>query len=326
LNNPNNKLGTFLILKFEHSLTDGLGYISLIFSLADNYDINNFPVLRRPSLIQIIKAKIIAILMFPFYVLTSFYNNLIRLDFGDTPFKVKGKFSGVSSKSISEVFSLSKFLNMAKKLKITFNDLILSMISSATKKLIKKHYMDKYGNLNKLSCLIPIGDRGIPKSLHDLVIHNDSHGVVSLLELIDDPLNPKETKKISSEMNSSVRNYAYTFANLICIRFMNTFVPTWLTHQFYRFASRKYDILVSNVPGPKTNLIYNGDEMKEIIPFTSCGYHSIFIPVICYTNKMRIGVTVENNVGLDAHLYTKFIEDEFNLILEIFEKEVNKKN
>ena len=41
-----------LLMKMDHSLSDGIGMLSFLMAIADNYDISMFPQLKTPSIWQ----------------------------------------------------------------------------------------------------------------------------------------------------------------------------------------------------------------------------------------------------------------------------------
>ena len=93
---------TILFFQFDHSLSDGIGFISLISKLTDNFDIKKFPKLKDQSIF----IRIVNFFSFPvmiFYLFYRFY--LVRNT--KSPFRINGELSGKKKMSQTKDWTFS---------------------------------------------------------------------------------------------------------------------------------------------------------------------------------------------------------------------------
>jgi len=117
--------GGFLLTKFDHSLSDGIGLLGLLIAMADNYNINLYPKLGEASMFSIFMLQLLS----PFYVIEKIYN-AIKIKYIDGPFKLgKGKKrSNIKKAAISKYYSFDAISKISKENKLTFNDMIIAII------------------------------------------------------------------------------------------------------------------------------------------------------------------------------------------------------
>jgi NRPS condensation-like uncharacterized protein len=294
-----------LIIKFDHTLTDGLGFMSLMNGLADNYSIDLYPkgMYKPISLLQ----SLMAFSMILYYAIYPVYRNLFGLKSGQTPWKTDKPLTGIPLIALSPKFELAEITKLSKNMGITFNDFIMSTFSAAIKKYCKFNY---HRNPDKIITIIPVGHRKIPKTLEEIKICNDTTAIACELHLIDDPLH--ECHKISKEMKQNVRNIPMTKVLKYISDGNSMFLPYHLTKLIVSTAMNNIDITISNVPGPRETLYYSGYKCHEMIPLFTPGIGPAFIAIYSMAGSFRITIVYDKVLGINP-----------NDLLELFIKEID---
>lgn len=308
----NPKYQNLLMLKFDHCLSDGLGIISLITGIADNYDAKLFPrsMRKTPTLLQ----KFLIYLQFPYYMVLPVVRNMLSLKSGRTPFKSSVPITGTGKTALSSYLDFSTYSKVCKNLKITFNDLMMCVFSSGIRKYCENHF-DIVPPL--ITTMVPIGNRKIPEFLEDIQITNDSTGVGANLTLIHDPI--AECKLIHNEFASYVRNVPMVVISKFLNDLVHRYMPFYLSRYIIKTSLRNMDLTFSNVAGPLEHLYYAGSKLIEMIPFFTTGHCYTFIGVISYHGKFRLNITVDRVLEMDPTVLMDFVEKELTYMLKVIE-------
>lgn len=313
-----------LIIKFDHCFTDGLGFISMITALADNYDVKLFPQSMRKQ--KSWKKTIFAILLIPYYILYICVRNFLILKSGRTPFKSSKPITGTAKTGLSEAMDFLTYSKVSKILGITFNDLMMSVFAASIRKYCKEHF-DRIPE--SVITMTPISDRKIPESLHDIRITNDATGIACNLNLIQDPI--KDCKIIHKEYANNVRSLPMVMAIKKLMDLLHRYSPFYLTKFIIKQASQNFDITFSNVAGPLQHLYYAGSRLTEMFPFFTTGFTYAFIAIYSYRGKFRLNITLDNALNLDPNLLLKYLYIELEHIQtvltdrEVLDKDNNNK-
>lgn len=311
ISNDKANIGSVLVVKFDHTFTDGLGFIGLITGIADNYSIDLFPqsTLKKKGILD----YFMMLTTLPYYAFYSFYRNMVSLSSGKSPFKLtEGKRnSGMPSLQVSKLYDFNHYSKICKSLNITFNDLMMCIFASSCRKYCHAHKLDIP---NFISAAIPISSRKVPKSLNDIHIGNDSTAVGCRLTLISDP--KTEAKIIHNEFKSHVRNIPFITSTKYLTDIIMKFLPDYLSKLIIRTASSRIDFTISNVPGPRRSLFYAGGRVKELMAFTTPGFFSSFLGVFSYDGTFRCIATFDKALGIDADEFMNHIQKEIDLIRE----------
>ena len=75
-------------------------------------------------------------------------------------------------------------------------------------------------------------------------------------------------------------------------------------------------LVISNVPGPKSQLIYAGTKVSAIIPTPNPGFYYTTLIIITYNGEFNFTLATDSNVDLNASLFMKTIEYEMDRILQ----------
>eukprot|EP00340_Litonotus_pictus_P011729 CAMPEP_0170536492 /NCGR_PEP_ID=MMETSP0209-20121228/102176_1 /TAXON_ID=665100 ORGANISM="Litonotus pictus, Strain P1" /NCGR_SAMPLE_ID=MMETSP0209 /ASSEMBLY_ACC=CAM_ASM_000301 /LENGTH=151 /DNA_ID=CAMNT_0010837861 /DNA_START=1230 /DNA_END=1685 /DNA_ORIENTATION=- len=145
--------------------------------------------------------------------------------------------------------------------------------------------------------------------------------------LISDPLT--ETKRIHSVLTETFKDFSYILIGDYFSKFMNYFLPDFITKPIYRETVKTADIIFSNVAGPKKSVWYGGGkvELIDYYPFLTTGMGATFLTLISYSNQFKFQLNVNEGIDLDPWEVMEFLEAEFDYTLEKFStmKENSKK-
>lgn len=312
-----------LLIKFEHSFTDGIGLISLIGGLANDYSLEMFPWAKRQQKVTFLSQfmfLILTILQVPYLLTYPYYRNLVSLKSGETPFKSSKKFSGIPNSIISDFYDFNHVTSINKQLNITFNDLMMSVFSAAMKKYCKDHFKH---TPRKIIIMSPVAMRSFPRCIEEIncTITNDSSGVAVEMFLIDDPV--KDCKIIAKEYHVHVRNVFMNKFIKFLSDFMNTYLPVYLTKLLVGNSIKNFDVIFSNVPGPKTDIFYGESKLLDMIPFSTPGYFNAFIGLITYAGRFRMMMVFDKNLEVDPKNILKYYDSELKSLIEKFKKKNN---
>jgi hypothetical protein len=177
-----------LIIQFDHILSDGLGMVALICSMADNFKPEIFPSIMKNAsnsfwfLVTDIFYEILSFFYMPFILY-----RLKTLKVASAPYMNARRPLGHIKHSVSKEYSLKDFDAIRKhKLKISFNDMIITVLSKSLNQICKD--MGKTDITNILT-LVPIGQDNLPTSAKDIILDNQSIGMLIAVPAVCDILN-----------------------------------------------------------------------------------------------------------------------------------------
>ena len=310
IQNENAKIKNLLVLKFDHAFTDGIGYMMLMCGLADNFSMDLFPRATNRKKMNFYDYLIFSFSI-PYFIIFTFYNSIMNANSGPTPFKVKEnlKKTGLAKIHISKLMDFEEIAKISKKLNITFNDLMMSIISSSTKKFCEENYhrVPKF-----LSTTIPVGYRSSPKTLNDIVITNGSTAMACLIKIISDPV--KESKIVHNQLLKNVRNIPFIILTKNLIDFIMKYLPNFVIKKLIRNTCEQFDFAITNIPGPKTNLYYAGYKVTELIGISTPGFSASLIAIYTYNGSFRILLTFDEILNVNPKLFIEYIYREIEYV------------
>jgi len=311
IHNEKSNFKNLLMIKFDHSFTDGLGFIGLICALADNYSMDLFPKIhsKQKGFID----YIIVLLMIPYYVFYTFYRNFISLSTVNSLFKMNGKErnTGNVQLQITKDYDFNKISKICKSLNVTFNDMMMSILSSSIRKFCKEN---KLQIPNELSAAIPVGNRRLIKNITDVKITNDSTAVGCKITIVEDPI--KDSHLIHKEFKKHVRNMPFIILTKFLTDFVFKYMPDYIGKLIVRNACRNFDFTISNVPGPKSPIYYANGKLNEFLAFTSPGFFSSFIGVFSYNGSFKFLFCFDEILNFKLDKFKNFIESEIENVLQ----------
>jgi hypothetical protein len=296
-----------VLFKCDHVISDGLGLVGFICAISDNYTEDIFHPLLRGKKFTILH-ELIGFILFPYYLirvtLRVVFNKIYITPFKkyfDTP---KNKHTGRTLLAVSEARLLSNYEKARKSLKISFNDLTVSVILSS----LKKHFKD----VKSMNFALPFGKTGIPKSIEEVEIYNKSGGIFLELPLIESV--EKESPIIHKILIKELKDIFNASCSNILFRLMVEFLPYEVLNYISDMTLNKVDLIHSNLPGPMNYLYFSGSKVVDILPLISNGRAKVVLPVFSYHRKFRVFVAYDESVGLDPKEILKTIENEFDEI------------
>jgi hypothetical protein len=302
-----------LFVKMDHVISDGLGIFSFISCLADNYSPQLFPEFMRQKHYKFYQ-RITDIIQFPYYGIVNVLRVATAPEWPTLFRKPNVKATGTSKCSYSINYDMKDIEKKRKNMNMTFNNFIVSLVSYSINKLYKK--MGIEDECPKwLNFVIPSGRTGIPKSIKDIELYNQSQGFLIQLPIIKDF--DKESAFLSKTLTSNLRKQGLAAASQLTVRLLLEYLPLKLHNIFNLMAMKKIDMIVSNVPGPSTHLFYGGSKVLEIIPILNSGRLKTFVPVFCYCKKFRLVVAYDTSLKREPTELVQCIQDSMEEILKI---------
>lgn len=278
-----------LVLKTDHIFSDGLGYVSLLFGMADNFDPSIFPFTFKFSLKETLKAY----LLMPYYVIYCFYNQFVNMTKNNNPYLKNTpltQLTGKSTKLMSRKYILSEFTTLSKEMNITFNDLMILIFSESFYKYYKNHIgLEENKIKGSLTALLTVGSRNIPSQIQDVELHNDSTGIPFSIPIMKDPYTSYH--HIKKMIDDQVKNWPLVMNMKFITDFLCYFISKDLFLAFVRRTPN--DFIFSNVPGPKKPVFFCNSELVDTYNSCTPGFNHTFLGVGSYNNTFRLSVYLD---------------------------------
>jgi hypothetical protein len=292
---------TVVVLQCDHSMGDGIAFVSLFCKLTDGFTIDKFPPLRRKHIL----SKILNYIIFPFY-LPFCMIKVFLLRSGPTPFKFKT--GPTMNKKVYQCKKLEfmPIYKLTKELGCTFNDFMLAIISKVSKK-----YSQSLGyKNNSINIICPISLREYPTKMEDMKLNTETCASCIQIPLIDDYMDKTSIKSISSVAEEYLRNHLFAETLNYSTAFVNKFLPIYVSREVILSSSRHFDFVVSNVPGPKDHIYMCGKKVVDKFMFMRPGTHSTFIAVTTYLNKIHLILGHDEDIVCNGKEFLEMIYHE----------------
>lgn len=204
-------------------------------------------------------------------------------------------------------FSLSKIKKIADKLDITLNDTILALCSGAL-----RHYLERKNQLPSKPLIAMV-----PASVRDENDHDLSNRITMILaNLATNIIDPIErANKISrSTAHAKLRFKRMTqkqiFGYSACV-----YAPAGLNILMgFRPKKQAFNIVISNVPGSKIPLYWNGAKLNSIYPASVVfDGQALNITFTSYLDKLEIGLIACRDILPDIDLLLSDLTSEIQL-------------
>jgi hypothetical protein len=298
-----------IIFKFDHMMSDALGIATMIASLADNYDVNMFPAILKPYTFNLkeyvldILYDILAVLYIPYV----FYQ-MSGVRAGKTPLKMNHQGEKYDFKvSISNSYNLKDFDHIRKNvLGVTFNNLIVSVISKALSQMCK----DKgYTDVKNFVLGMPVGSSYLPERSEDINMTNNVTAILTTVPAVNDV--KKESISLHQHLSKLLRDRALVKALTVMVVCMLEILPIQMLSDFNEKSFvDMVDFCCSNVPGPSNPVYLGGSKVTDIIGLGSTGYSSLFIPVVSYNKQFRVSVSTYEPLDFDHLEFMRYVDKE----------------
>lgn len=312
IGHPSEKKGCLLI-KIDHILSDGLGIVTALCTMANNYTLELFPkVMQNYSKISLWKKilyEIIIQLSFIYYGLVVLYQTQTWKG-SNTSLKVKTKPLGNSYLGISKHYDLATSLKKCKELGITFNDMVMTVVSKVFTKMSEE---SGYKNIDNFITLVPIGRNPLPKDIKHLNIGNFTASTNVYVPSVKSFMEGYKTmsKVLKRQLNSI--GYSVAVTNLTLL--LNEIFPMWMTFKLGNNYCERLDYICSNLPGPTQQLVYDGGKIISMYPFITAGRLKIFVPIVSYNGRYTIAISVNEACSLiDKDKFLRYFDEEISVL------------
>lgn len=302
-----------IVLRMDHTMSDGIGMITALCCLADNYNINIFPKFLQGNNIPWYKYYIIDIVSSIFYF-PQVLKKIELVNDKETPIRTLNNLSGFSKFAVSKSFSIKSFDKIKQELGISFNDLVLSAISKSIKEFCIQEDPIKYKDLSEILILIPIGTKVLPRSEKELKIKNQLNGIMCNLSIIDDI--KSEAKSLSKKLQSSLRNTALNTTMYRLGHLVTEFSPLQQINKMARKITKNMDLIITNLPGPISPLFLNGCKISSMFAVPSTQNASGFIAIVSYNKEFKFVYSMTQDLNYNPQEIIDLIEKSLNELLE----------
>ena len=297
-----------LIFKFEHIMTDGLGLISALCTTASNYNIESFPSIIKKMKEGSFLETIFFWLLFPFYIIHSSFIFLPMRKY-KSPL-IPNHFSGNNNIIKGKSYKIKDFENFKKLNKISFNDLMVSVISKSMYNLVNLQKYENYKNKKRMRIFLPISRKKLARNTDEIDIVNKTNLVVCDVPIIKDYL-----KKNLQNIHNDIKKYFKKYIQFAYIKTTTT-LGTICSWPIFEIASQalcnRFELAFTNVPGPKVKLNYGNNIIDNLIFYITPSRGLSFLCLISYNEEFRLTLSVDENCDVKSDMYLKLIESELD--------------
>lgn len=273
--------------KNDHSFSDGLGMISILYALADDVNEDYFPKSLKNKAALDFKQQIFNFVVFILFGWIGIFKLLMKKPKSNI---LKSEVSGVAELSKTMIFDLESFKRKSKDLNLTINEYILTLVSASLKKFDEK--------AEEYTVIIPIGGTKPCFSVEKIPLKNLMSGLSFSMPLISNIKNDKD--KVVEELSQLLKIKLLTDFLVSSIKLLGQFLPSFVLKEMGKHITQSVDVSVSNVPGPVKKLRYGKMEILEMYPITTTGPNKAFILIFSYVDKLYITVHIEKNQKLKS--------------------------
>lgn len=298
-----NKEDGVLYSKVDHCFSDGLGNISVLGFLDDDFSLDKYPsILRRkvPFLQNILVTVKDFILGFFIGILEISYTSatLKSLYFTQPITTKKGKLGKIGNVNLDSIKKVSK------KLKLSINEIYIGAIFASLKELDPTK--------EKISIMIPMGFTTLPESIDKIQLYNSASGFIGVVRLITDIV--KDANIIKSDIRAMVTKLYKTRAFQINATFFFGLLNTRFIKSFMKPV--ELDCVITNVPGQEREIIIGGCKVVEnygaIVPSTN----KCFINIGSYNGNVTVGIGIDENQKLSPKVLSALISSKLQKLIE----------
>lgn len=292
-----------IILKSDHSFTDGMAILSLFCCLTEDFNEKYFPEIMRKR-VSSIWGKILDFILFIFFGVFVLLYIIIT---------TKSSFKFSENKR-SEKVSVSKKLQLdlteikqaSKSLNISINDIFLASLLSSIKKF---KYQEK-----KITLMVPVGLSPIPKSINDVHIANYVSGAISKMTLINDPVSDLETYK--TDIKHLLRQVLFVRILDYAVYLLSLVFPFNVFKEIAMGTLKEIDFCCTNLPGPTKVITIEGQSIVDVEGFTSGGYLQGIFVIVSYNNKVTLRGIVDKSQEIDVEFISKNLETTLKSLIQ----------
>jgi len=339
--------GCVLFTKIHHSIADGIALIHVLLSLTDRQpDLEkqgNFPVKSdKPKprnegpmkknileavkmtkqLGKVLKKECIESITNPFHLIDlARVSTGFAFDFAavltrlmvmppDPKTSLKGPLGIRKHVAWSQPINLDDVKLVGRCVQATVNDVLISTVSGALRRYLQKQN-DKVNELDlRVAVPVNIRRRGRERELGNKF----SLIFLALPIHVEDPVvRVREVKRRMDNLKSSPDAIiGFQALNALGVS------PANLAKKAAHFLANKSTAVLTNVPGPKTQLYLAGKKIKNMMFWVPrIGQVGHGISIISYNNSVTIGVATDASLVNDPEEILQAFEDEFYNVVEL---------
>jgi diacylglycerol O-acyltransferase len=188
-----------------------------------------------------------------------------------------------SRRFAAQSWSLDRIKAAGKRLNVTLNDVVMAMTASALRK-----YLLELNELpaKPLVSMIPVslrkddseGGNQVGLVLANLGTHEESPQ--RRLEIIHDSIETSK-RRFATMTQVEIMNYLATVMGINGVNMLTGIAPSW----------QAFNVIVSNVPGPKNRLYFNGAHIEGVYPVSIViDGQALNITLNSYADKLEFGL------------------------------------
>lgn len=269
-----------LYIKCDHSISDGLGFVTLLGHLDDDYRIEKFPDILSK------KSKIIPLLLIKEYLFAVIFGIFETLSYISKDSYIKSqKFSeGKSYISVLAepfTFSLTEVKKASKKLNLTINEFCIGAFLTSFKKWSTSS--------EKISVMIPIGNTTLSKDIENAPLKNLTNGYLGEFNLF------KNLKNDSNQIKSSIRSLVGQNYKIKANTILANILFSILNPNIMKYPKKNpiFELAITNVPAQTSKIVIGGCKVENFYPLTSVSSYHIVVMIVSYDSKLNFSIVYD---------------------------------
>ena len=192
------------------------------------------------------------------------------------------------------------------------NDVLLAAVAGG----VRAFELERNGTPEPLKTMVPVSVRASDGEGEDDLGNRITFVFVDLP--CDEPDPKRRLEDVAAEMGTRKENGQPEGADIV-LRLMGL-TPRTVQHVFSRLAtsSRAFDLVVSNIPGPRPPLWMLGCELREAYPVVPMAdSHSVSVGLTTVRDDVFLGVYADREQLPDADRLAELIDAEFDKLREL---------
>ena len=300
------------IMKIQHSYIDGISGFTYFLNLTD---CKNYSFIKMP---KISKWQWVYIFLIGFLQCFPSYIKYLSWPWDKKPFH-SGNVSGKKKIHSIELCTIESLKKFTKEEKVTINDTLAALFSLSVKKYYEENNIKLTG---EMLTMIPTSLREMPAPGKHHPLCNESQMFYVYLPFWEKYQPGKfgemvrEYHRIFLKIKGSYESYFMKFA----LEVMPLFFPPRLLRFLISFTTSKISLLVSNVPGPTSEIVSFGKhKVKQILSTVNLFSDlELAVSIVSYNGKISVTVIADE---INRIVPKRVLE----ILVDVMEKEVLKK-
>ena len=304
--------GGILLFKMDHLMTDATGMMNIYALLIDNFETVNYSnIPRNYSLWDFIKFYF----KIPYYLLFIIWQFHLE-KYETSPFRDNQSINPNQAREVTIIstqpYEFADFYKKFKELKVSFNDLILLIFA----KSLKNYYKEKgFSHKKNLMIGVTVGPQSMPTDRSKIVVKNLSTCVFVNVDFIDNIV--QEAESFSLKIGKTTRNKDMSRFMSWMVSYINLLFPRSFSKEISKIGCHTVDFILSNVPGPKESIYFDGCKVTSCESFPPLGYNKAFCTLFTYNGKLYLQMTFDKTLNIDEEELISCIEKEINDLIYI---------